>query len=310
MSYSGDDEGLDLSWSSDLKDAQAQRNGTTVGGTTEDDYGDERTESLPATADPDEMSETQIQIVETSALHPEATTGEIAEIADCDQSYVSMTLSEHYPERSPGPCTSYDSIEIADCSDEVLAVVPDGTDPSSMSKLQYTIVEFAVNDQTATSYEIADQIDCARSHVNRTLDEYHPDHTSSGAVGRNPYTEDQFRVENMSELTDLQKEILELAENNPSQSQRWIAASVGCGNSYVGQVLREHLPEHSTVKKQDDTPDEHRDQQSTAGDSPVCDTDRLQRAKTALTTIKFGVNDDGVCEQIQYVIEILEEVDQ
>lgn len=118
------------------------------------------------------LSELQRRIVDTAIRLPDARQWEIARLVECDRAHVSRTLAEHAPDHSSvgGPVT-------------------DGP-----TDLQTKIIETAKAHWTATSYNIADWIDCDRSHVNRTLDEYYPDHPSAGAYGRNSYNEHRFLI--------------------------------------------------------------------------------------------------------------------
>lgn len=116
MSYEGDEKGLDLSWTSDLKTAWAARDdesagsasndsstressGETIGGTTEDDFGSETTSLLPQEVDATELTDTQQAILEAAIMRPTASKVDVAAAADASPQYVAdicgRWLSDH-----------------------------------------------------------------------------------------------------------------------------------------------------------------------------------------------------------------------
>lgn len=103
MSYDGDEKGLDLSWSSDLKSAWEKRDdeyagptedpptepsGETIGGTTEDDFGSETTSLLPSGVDENELTDKQHSILKTAVMRQTASKVEIAAGAGASPRYV------------------------------------------------------------------------------------------------------------------------------------------------------------------------------------------------------------------------------
>lgn len=114
--------GLDLSWTSDLKMAWAERgdeyaspisddpssmepSGETVGGTTDDDYGSETTSLLPRGVDASELTDKQYSILETAIMKPIASNVEVAAAVGASPQYVAEVcgrwLSNHPAASSP-----------------------------------------------------------------------------------------------------------------------------------------------------------------------------------------------------------------
>lgn len=114
MSYEGDETGLDLSWSSDLKTVWAARgeeyagstnepsttdsSGETIGGTTEDDLGNETTTLLPRGVDATELTAKQHAILETAIMRPTASKVEVAAGADVSHQYVADICGRWLPD--------------------------------------------------------------------------------------------------------------------------------------------------------------------------------------------------------------------
>lgn len=92
-SYDG--EPIDAAWQSDLKDAQADRNGKTVDATPKESNGGERTDFWPSEVPHEpfvrgvsEGQSVQSQVVEALAQFPDASNSRIAEYVDCSKSQV------------------------------------------------------------------------------------------------------------------------------------------------------------------------------------------------------------------------------
>lgn len=78
-------------------------NGETIGGTTDDDKGDVKTEAWPdAATDPEELNDAQRAVIRAAVMNPEAKYTEINEAAgladDYSKAYARVTLQGHWPE--------------------------------------------------------------------------------------------------------------------------------------------------------------------------------------------------------------------
>ena len=137
--YSGEMTGLDLSWTSDLNDAQVPA-GETVGGTTADDQGEETT--TVGTADDTPL---QRQIKTDHLCHPGASYSEIADRVGCSPSYVQQTL-----------CLSDDQPLTRERFAE-------------LSATQQQIIEMAVHNNGLSQADIAAWHDVSQPYVSQIL---------------------------------------------------------------------------------------------------------------------------------------------
>lgn len=120
MSKTDDEVTLDLSWESDLKTVWANRDdeyagpvtppeeptGVTVGGTTDDDLGDESTTLLPEDVPEDELTGKQHSILETAVMQPNASKVELAAAVGASPQYVADVCGRWLPDHPAATVSS------------------------------------------------------------------------------------------------------------------------------------------------------------------------------------------------------------
>lgn len=104
--YSGDNTGIDISWQSYIADTWGNKNieppdadqsGETVGGTTADDFHDERASLLPDQLQQESLTALQRDIIRTAIIKSDATAMEIALAVEASRSWVMSTIGEYLP---------------------------------------------------------------------------------------------------------------------------------------------------------------------------------------------------------------------
>lgn len=181
------------------------------------------------------FNETEAAVLEAALQNPEATNADIADRVGVHVGLVRDIREQYEDEATLAENAGESAAESDSTADNDL-----GIDTADLSSTQQEILETAAAQPEHTYAEIADEVDARLPLVRDTLTEHGDDIDSTAPVDTADTTASSGGSDDPAVDSELERQIIELAEANPEMTNAEIAAETGARVALVRDTREEH----------------------------------------------------------------------
>jgi hypothetical protein len=250
---------------------------------------------------PEELTQTQTEILMLASNNPNMSNAEIADETGARITLVRDTRNRYADDDWFVEATSNSDNWFVESTSEPSAMDPNAAaiDAERFSEIQQEILELALDDPQLTNGEIADETGARIANVRDTLREYEDNETTDDSSTDDSGTDDSAEATEASvdtpaaidvdEFSEIQQRILTHHVNSPELTNREIAAETGARITTVRDTRieyeRDDEPEAETPESETDEPSASDDDlDSETDDTSGADDDRDDEIEMPETT--------------------------